>query len=55
MNEEEPQAGWTAAIVRCVLCNTTWTAMFHISCERLECPECGNMVEVGIVEEDTDN
>jgi len=34
------------------ICTYQWIAVFHIDCERLECPNCHNMVEFEIIEID---
>lgn len=36
--------GWIGAIVECDLCTNKWTAVYHEDCDKLECPNCGNMV-----------
>lgn len=35
---------WAASIVECDLCGYEWIAVFDPECEKLECPNCGNMV-----------
>ncbi len=34
---------WGAAQATCDLCNREWTAVYHMRCDSIECPECGHM------------
>ena len=36
--------GWVGEKVTCDLCSYSWIAVYNVSCERLECTNCGNMV-----------
>ncbi len=36
--------GWIAESVKCDLCSHEWVAVRHDNSERLECPNCKNMV-----------
>lgn len=42
--------GWTASKVQCNFCSHDWIAAFHITNEKLECPNCGNMTSYEIPE-----
>ncbi|MFT6879105.1 MAG: hypothetical protein ACJARG_000029 [Arcticibacterium sp.] len=42
---------WANEIVKCDLCTTEWNAAYETSCDRLECPSCGNMVYFEIVDD----
>jgi len=46
---------FTAAFVRCDLCTKEWTAVYPLSCKRLECPNCNNMVTFEIIKTGDDN
>jgi len=41
---------WAGAKVQCDICTYQWIAVFNVNCERLECPNCHNMVEYEIIE-----
>jgi hypothetical protein len=34
---------WTYNTINCDLCSHEWIAVYHINCDRLECPNCNNM------------
>jgi len=36
---------WISSMVKCDLCGFEWVAVYHISCDKLECNSCGNMVD----------
>lgn len=38
------ETGWIGEQVKCDLCAYSWVAVYHSSCDRLECMNCGNMV-----------
>jgi hypothetical protein len=40
---------WCSALVECSICTHQWVAVYHIKCERLECPHCANMVDFEVV------
>lgn len=44
--------GWAGSKVKCDLCNHEWVAVFKFGSERLECPNCRNMVTYELVIED---
>lgn len=35
---------WEASLVRCDLCSHEWVAVRPLGLEKLECPNCENMV-----------
>mgnify|MGYP000034041562 CR=1 FL=1 len=41
---EDNEPGWLGEQVKCDLCGYEWTAVYHESCDKLECSNCGNMV-----------
>ena len=40
----EEEKGWIGSIVQCDLCIHKWVAVYHIDIDKIECPNCGNMV-----------
>lgn len=36
--------GWVAGYVQCDLCNHKWAAVYPTKLNRIECPNCSNMV-----------
>lgn len=40
----EEDKGWLAGKVKCDLCSHNWIAVYHESSDKLECPNCTNMV-----------
>lgn len=46
MNIEDEEEVWLSGSMGCYLCSREWVAVFHVESERLECPDCGNMVDV---------
>ena len=40
---EDNEIGWLGQQVKCDLCGHEWTAVYHESSDRIECPECGHM------------
>jgi DNA-directed RNA polymerase subunit RPC12/RpoP len=43
---------WIGSEVECDLCSHKWVAVFLAECERLECPNCGNMVTYEVIDND---
>ena len=43
------ERGGMGSVVECDICMHKWIAVFHSSCERLECPNCGNMAHYEII------
>ena len=41
---EDNEEGWTADYVQCDLCSHKQTAVYPAELDRIECPECSNMV-----------
>jgi DNA-directed RNA polymerase subunit RPC12/RpoP len=41
---EDNEKGWTANHIQCDLCSHKWVAVYPADLERIECPECNNMV-----------
>ena len=44
MASDSDDKGWTGNYVKCDLCGFKWVAVYHESCDKLECKQCGNMV-----------
>lgn len=42
--EEDDKDGWIAKYVQCDLCSHKWTAVYLAELDKLECPNCNNMV-----------
>lgn len=42
--------GWISAMLKCSICNNEWIGVYHSSCEKLECHNCGLMVHFEIKE-----
>jgi len=42
---------WSSGMVKCDLCSNTWVAVRPTGIEKLECPNCENMVNFEEVEE----
>jgi ribosomal protein S27AE len=40
---EEQETGWVSALIKCDLCAYKSLSVHHISCDRLECANCGYM------------
>ncbi len=51
MEELEKQKKWAASKVKCDLYGREWIAVFHIDCEKLECPDCHNTAYYEIVKD----
>ena len=45
----EEMIKWLGEYVQCDLCNHKWTAVFPKTVEKLECPNCKNMVTFEII------
>ena len=43
--------GWIGSGVECDLCGHHWIAVFASECDRLECPNCGNMVTFEVIDD----
>jgi len=41
---EENEEIWTSDYIQCDLCNHKWTSVYPKELDRLECPNCSNMV-----------
>lgn len=41
---EENEEGWTADYIQCDLCSHKWACVYPEELDRLECPNCNNMV-----------
>lgn len=37
---EEPIKGYIGGLVECSICEFQWASLYHISCDKLECPNC---------------
>lgn len=40
---------WIAGRVKCDLCNHVWLSVFHSTCKKLECPNCGFMANYDLI------
>ncbi len=49
------EAEWTFDHVQCNLCNHKWMAVYLYKLNRLECPNCSNMVMFEQLKNNTDN
>ena len=47
---EDNEEGWTANYIQCDLCSHKWTSVYPAELDRLECPNCNNMVMFDIKE-----
>jgi len=45
----EDEKGWCANYIECDICTHKWTSVYHIDCDKLECPNCHNMVDYSII------
>jgi ribosomal protein S27E len=45
---EEVKA-WCSETVKCMICTHQWVAVYPASCDRLECPHCGNLTDFEII------
>lgn len=43
---------WAGSKVKCDLCSNIWIAVFEVTCEKLECPNCKNIVYYEILDEE---
>ena len=43
---------WIGSEVECDLCGHHWIAVFPAECDRLECPNCENMVTYEVIDND---
>jgi hypothetical protein len=41
--------GWVGAKVQCDICAHDWVAVYHSSCDKLECPNCKNITSFEII------
>lgn len=41
---EEEKTNWTANHIQCDLCNHKWTSVYPEELDRIQCPNCDNMV-----------
>lgn len=44
------ETGWIGAKVECDVCRNQWIAVYHESCEQLECNNCEAMVNFELIE-----
>ena len=51
MEKLNKQKKWKGSKVKCDLCGREWIAVFHIDCEKLECPDCHNMAYYEIIKD----
>lgn len=42
--KEQEEIGWAAGQVKCDVCGYEWTAVRPEELDKLQCPNCGNMV-----------
>ena len=43
---EEETIGWKGELIKCDLCSYSWTAVYHQSCDHLQCPNCKFMTVI---------
>jgi len=48
----EEETGWLGESVVCDLCGHEWVAVYHEDCDKLECPNCENMVYFDVREDE---
>lgn len=41
---EDNEKKWTSNQIKCDLCSHKWTAVYPVELDRIECPNCNNMV-----------
>jgi transcription elongation factor Elf1 len=41
--KEEQETGWVSALIKCDLCSHESLSVHHVSCDKLECTNCGHM------------
>lgn len=44
------ERGWLGGRVKCDICSHNWHAVFHESTDKLECPNCEQMVNFELIE-----
>jgi transcription elongation factor Elf1 len=52
--KEEQEIGWVSALIKCDLCSHESMSVHHVSCDKLECANCGNMSHFEVLEYYTD-
>ena len=40
---KEKEIGWVSALIKCDLCSHESLSVHHVSCDKLECGNCGHM------------
>ena len=51
---EEQKTGWLSALIKCDLCGHESLSVHHVSCDKLECTNCGHMSHYEILKNYTD-
>jgi hypothetical protein len=46
----ELEIGWVSALIKCDLCSHESLSVHHVSCDKLECANCGNMSHFEVLE-----
>ena len=46
----EPETGWVSALIKCDLCGHESLSVHHVSCDKLECGNCGHMSHYEVIE-----
>lgn len=47
---KEQETGWVSALIKCDLCGHESLSVHHISCDKLECVNCGHMSHYEVLE-----
>lgn len=48
--KEEQETGWISALIKCDLCSHESLSVHHVSCNKLECGNCGHMSHYEVIE-----
>jgi transcription elongation factor Elf1 len=51
---EEKETGWVSALIKCDLCGHESLSVHHVSCDKLECANCGHMSHYEVLKNYTD-
>jgi hypothetical protein len=46
----ESETGWVSALIKCDLCAYESLSVHHVSCDKLECGNCGHMSHYEVLE-----
>ena len=51
---KEKETGWVSALIKCDLCSHESLSVHHVSCNKLECGNCGHMSHFEVLENYTE-